>query len=84
MSDDEMGDAMEGLFAYDTGCTDSGIHDDALREKVKAWLQAVDEKWLSRWVREAYLSERALEQGYGIGDVAEFFKWLGDWMDCDV
>lgn len=75
---------MDALFAYDSGATDSGIHDEALRERVKAWLQAVDSEWLSRFVREIYLSDKALSQGYRLEDVRSLLDWLRDEMDCDI
>jgi hypothetical protein len=33
MTDEELTDALAGLFAYDTGSVDSGIHDEALKER---------------------------------------------------
>lgn len=84
MSDDELGDALEGLYAYDQGATDSGIHDEALREKCKARLQTVEGLWLARWARDHFLSERALDQGYRLEDVRGFIEWLSDRMDCDI
>ena len=84
MTPEELGDAMDGLYAYDEGATDSGIHNEALRQRVITELQAMDSKWLSRWIRDAMLSEEALEQGYGIADVRSFLEWLRDRMDCDV
>jgi hypothetical protein len=80
----ELSDALDGLYAYDIGCVSSGIHDEMLRERVKAELKTVDLLWLSHWVREQYLSDEALKQGYRLEDVARFIKWLRDDMDYDV
>lgn len=86
MSEQELREALDGLFAYDTGAVDSGIHDEALRQKCIAAIKAlplapgelVPRLWLSRLVRDRYLSEEALAQGYGIEDVfsAMSNKWL--------
>jgi hypothetical protein len=85
---EELSDALDGLHAYDSGCTDSGIHDEALRARVKAHLATLDDdKWrwtMSRIVRDLYLSEEALEQGYGLEDVAGCIKWLADRMEIDL
>ncbi len=88
MKRDELRDALGGLFAYDVGCTDSGIKDELLRERVKAHLNAMDDTQfrleMSRYVRDAYLAESQLEQRYGIEDVREFLDWLAQDMGIDV
>lgn len=88
MSDDELKDALMGLFAYDTGSVDSGIHDEVLRERVIGLLHKMDEEEfrlkMSRFVRDWFLTEEALAQRYGIEDVKDFIEWLGDWMQYDV
>lgn len=88
MTDRELFDALGGLFAYDMGCVDSGIKDELLRKQVIAHLKAMDEQAFrvttSRYVRDEMLGEAALEQGYGIEDVARFIDWLSDRMDCDL
>ena len=79
---------MLGLFAYDSGATDSGIHDEALRAKCIGTLKGMGEDefrlTMSRIVRDAFLSEEALSQGYGIEDTSEFIRWLSNSMDCDI
>lgn len=89
MGEEELRDALGGLFAYDTGSIDSGIHDEVLRERCKEIIMAMPvgeyelmpRLWLSRLVRDRYLSEEALAQGYGIEDVFSFVRWLHDEMD---
>lgn len=84
----ELIKAIEGLFAYDTGCTDSGIKDELLRERVKYSLSIMEDVefrlFISRYIREYYLSETSLENGYGIEDVSAFIKWFGEYMDIDI
>lgn len=81
-------DALDGLFAYDTGCVDSGIKDESLREQVKIYLDGLGGEQLrlvlSRFIRESYLTEEALSEQYGIEDVSSFIKWLGDSMDISL
>lgn len=83
MTDDELRDALEGLFAYDEGATDSGIHDEGLRkrcmqevEERKALGETLPRLLVSRMVRDMWLSEEALAQGYGIEDAIGFTEWL--------
>ncbi len=86
MTDEELSDALDGLHAYDSGCVSSGIHDEMLRERVKAELHERPDidLWLSRWCREMMLSDKALAHGYRLEDVAGFVRWLSDRMDFDL
>ena len=80
MTFDELKDACDGLFAYDTGCVSSGIHDPLLKENVRSTLTALDANeyrvTVSRLVREMWLSEGSIEQGYGYEDAQEFIQWI--------
>ena len=86
MTDAELRDALNGIYAYDTGSTDSGIHDEALRERCLEALREMPrrpgalaaQQFIARMVRDLYLSEEALAQGYGIEDADEFLHWLDD------
>lgn len=73
---------MLGFFAYDTGSPDSGIKDHDLKVKCHEWYYSLPDEQhrplLSRLAREAFLTEEAIEQGYGIEDVAKFNEWI-DW-----
>lgn len=91
MDDKELRDALDGLFAYDTGSTDSGIRDEGLRQRCVAELQqraapgeTAARLFLSRMIRDMWLSDEALEQGYGIEDALEFTDWLGERMDFEI
>jgi hypothetical protein len=89
LAEQELRDALEGLYAYDTGSHDSGIHDEALRQRCIAAIKAmpigrselVPRLWLSRLIRDMWLSEDALNQGYGIEDAISFLKWLEERME---
>lgn len=84
MTDEELRDALDGLYAYDDGAVDSGIHDERLRAKcithLKTWsvgkCEFMPRLEVSRLVREMWLSEEALEQGYGIDSAIKFTRWL--------
>lgn len=89
MREKELRDALDGLFAYDNGATDSGIKDEALRQQCIAAIKAmplergeiVPRLWLSRLIRDMWLSEEALMQGYGIEDALTFLRWMEEKMD---
>lgn len=80
MTIQKLYDSMDGLFAYDTGCVDSGIRDEVLRQEVIKHLRNLDpvefRVVLSNYVREYFISKEAIEQGYGIEDVKSFIEWL--------
>lgn len=85
MDFEEFRDALDGLIAYDTGCVDSGIHDERLRARVIELLNGDDGMvWLTRAVRETYMTEEAIAQRYSIEDVASLIDWLADRMDFDI
>ncbi len=91
MSEAELRDALDGLFAYDTGAVDSGIHDENLRARCIAEIHRHFEDdhdagmlWLSRLTRDMWLSDKALADGYTIEDVQEFIDWLDDRMEFSL
>jgi len=43
MNKEKLKDSIGGLFSYDTGCADSGIHDEVLRQKVIKELKQMSE-----------------------------------------
>lgn len=86
MTDAELRDALDGLFAYDDGCIGSGIHDEALRQRVIAELckdlkdgQLYGDR-VTRLAREMWLSDEAIAAGYGLEDLRAFVDWLDDRM----
>jgi hypothetical protein len=55
-----------------------------LRAELIKKLGNVDMKAFSRHVRERWLSEEALKQGYTLEDVNGFIRWLSDRMEFDL
>jgi hypothetical protein len=82
MEKEKLFDALDGLYAHDTGCTDSGIKDELLKEQVKDYLNDLDDNdfrlIMSEFIREQFVSEEAISKGYGIEDVGSFLRWLDD------
>ncbi|MNT77399.1 hypothetical protein D3C71_1546930 [compost metagenome] len=85
---EKLYDALDGMFAYDTGCVDSGIKDERLREEIKTYFFLTDDETvrllLSRFIREYFLTEEKLDLKYGIEDVSAFIKWLNDYMEMQL
>ncbi len=85
MTFDEINTTLDGLHAYDTGSVDSGVHDDVLKEKVRAHIQGLDSfnhKVLIVRLCNWRLSPEVLQQGYGPEDLKEFLVWLDEEMGC--
>jgi len=90
VKDQERFDDLIGIFAYDTGAVDSGIHDEVLRGELISWIgkelskpeneHRIFPKIFDALVRDYFLSDKALAQGYGLEDVREFINWLDDEM----
>lgn len=79
MKDKQLFEALEGLYAYDTGCTDSGIKDERLRAEVKRELQKDDAmKRLTQFARNM------MQPPYTLEDCKAFIDWLSEHMDYDV
>jgi hypothetical protein len=95
LDEEALFDALDGLHAYDSGCVDSGIHDERLRQRVKEELARIaeDERTesqlvsrrfntvLSKFLNKHFLGEEALAQGYGYEDMMKFLRWLSKEMD---
>jgi hypothetical protein len=73
---------IDGLFAYDTGCVDSGIHDPvakkALVEMIRAQPSGDQRIFLSKVMRDLFLTDKSIAQGYGWEDVRELATWYED------
>lgn len=82
MTEEELRDAIDGLSAYDNGCVDSGIHDEALRARFHAHIGALakDErrKVLSRVMRDLFLTDEAIARGYGWEDAGALAAWYDE------
>lgn len=72
------------LYAYDTGCTDSGIKDEELRKIIINCINNLDEDefriFISTYVRDEFLTSEAIKLGYGLEDVKNFIVWLDEYM----
>ena len=91
MTNDELVDNIVGLMAYDMGCTDSGIHDEQLKEDCKRLvderrkeLTAVFTAYIHNWTD----TRNGYDNGYcvsvwDIEDVAKFIAYLGDEFNWD-
>ncbi|MEK5115407.1 hypothetical protein [Bacillus sp. FSL R5-0677] len=88
MEQKQLFEALDGLFAFDNGCIDSGIRDEQLRFQVCNHLEALDENefrvTLSTFVRQYFVSEERIEKGYGIEDVAKFIRWIDGYMNISL
>lgn len=91
MTDDELRDALDGLYAWDQGSVGSGIRDESLRARCVSTLAERRglgttpwRIWLGHLVREMWLSDQALAQGYGTEDAVHFVTWLEDRMDTPL
>lgn len=89
MTHDELVRALDGIYARDMGST-SGIYDEDLRARCVAefayqrQFRNTWRSWLARLVREMWLSEEAIEQGYGCEDALHFLEWLEERMDTPL
>lgn len=88
MTINEVNITLGKIFAYDLGCTDSGVNCDLLRNQLKGTLENMDENTLritlSKYIRDSFLTDEAISQGYGIEDVKKFIEWLDESMDIYV
>lgn len=84
----ELSENIDKLFAYDTGATDSGVKDENLRNKIILEIKNLSEDqfriFMSAYVKERFLSDTAIKNGYGIEDVKCFIEWLDQYMDCSL
>jgi hypothetical protein len=74
-------DAIDALISYDRGATDSGIDDETLRREVIEHLVSLDEVEFRRTCAEyclRFLSEDAIQRGYGMANILYFGEWLLD------
>ena len=83
MTDDELREALIWLYASDCGLARPTHNDTALRHHCRqaVWDRLVGGEvnlrvWMSRLVREVFLSEAALANGHGIDDACEFWSWF--------
>lgn len=82
MDYDDLLDAIDGLHAWDGGAVDSGIRDEALRQRVIDHVRALsadERRWLlSRAMRDLCLTDDRIDQGYGWEDALDLAHWMRD------
>jgi hypothetical protein len=75
-------DALDALIAFDHGARDSGADDDELRTAIISYLNSLDEvarrHVLARYARR-FLTDDAIQAGYGLSDVRNFTEWLAEY-----
>jgi hypothetical protein len=76
MNKEKLFDALDGLFAYDTGATDSGIKDNVLKKEIFTYLYSQCREFqlypdiLTEFVKEHYMNPP-----YGLEDAKLFIEW---------
>lgn len=87
MTDAELWKALIGLYAWDTGDRVYGVYDPELRQRCLRELRGretgggrVVRLFGGRLLRERFLSEEALADGYGPEDMINFVMWMAERM----
>jgi hypothetical protein len=87
VTDDELREALIWLYADDCGLVCGAGREPTLRQQTRraVWDRLVADDvelrvWISRLVREVFLSDQALANGHGIDDACEFWSWFDQSM----
>ena len=77
-----LNDAIDGLMAYDSGATDSGIHDPQLRVELDLYVRklTIGQKDL---MILAFIHER-MHPPYLVEDLVSFLGWCRDILGIDM
>jgi len=79
----DLFDALDAIWAYDSGARDSGVADEGLRSAVKAHFDGLSVAGsriaIGRYARR-YLTDEGLAHGYGVRDIVDFLEWFGPFM----
>jgi len=82
----QLGEALDALFAYDMGATDSGVHDDEMKDAIAEYMDSLTDRarsdLLCDHLIEHFVGPEARASGYGIEDAWHFLRWLQDDMGC--
>ena len=70
-------DLLDGLFAFDTGCQDSGIKDDSAKERLKSDPDLIE---LLTALAKRYLNN----DDYTIEDVKKLIDWAVDGLEVEI
>lgn len=75
----DLMEAIDALVAYHMGAWDSGVNDETMVEAVRSYLADLEpaerRKTCALYARK-YLTDGAIDEGHGLGDVVEFVEWL--------
>lgn len=85
MTYEEIRDALDGFWAYDTGATDSGIKDADLKAKVMNHIQSLEppeHKALLDKLCLEFISGGGLWRTHSPEDLRDFLVWLTEDMEC--
>ena len=87
MTNEELREALVWIYALDCGLVAAVGNEPTLRAECRQaiWDRLVGNEvelrvWISRLVREVFLSETALSNGHGIDDACEFWNWFDQSM----
>ena len=70
-------DHVFGLYVYDDGQTDTGIHDECLKLELIDILKTPDNAMrIFSGIAEEMRSPKAVESGYSEEEIASFRNWL--------
>ena len=70
-------DLLDGLFAFDTGCQDSGIDDATAKERLKSDPDLIE---LLTALAKRYLNN----EDYTIEDVKKLIDWTVDELEVEI
>ena len=82
MKKTKLFDSLDGLFAYDSGSTDSGIKDNELKKRVFTYLnQQCTEYQLYPDILTEFVKKHYMKPPYGLEDVKNFLEWYDNNID---
>lgn len=77
MKRENLFNALDGLFAYDNGATDSGIKDDALKKEVSDYLKnQCNGRTTYPDILVAFVNKHYSKPPYGPEDARAFRDWV--------
>jgi hypothetical protein len=79
MDKEKLFNALDGLFAYDSGSVSSGIHEPGLKRDVMLYLLGqCGPHELYPDIAAEFLRDYYLSPPYGIEDAKKFIEWLDE------
>jgi len=77
----DLCEAIDSLMAYDHGCTDSGVKDEAMRYAVLNYLRGLEKTERHEQEKKIglyFFNEERFKQGYGLSDFVGLIDWFRD------